>query len=428
MQTLHDSRVFPQRDSLGGEIDELVSQIRAVARDVCLGDLPELACRVTGAGMDESLSEVLMRMHTESSTNLCVCPGETGRATIVPLSRIEQEMATPFGQAIFMKRSVAHFLEATGFECTRLSHAVTIGVACGVAISREEAVRNDPVLVLEPDNGNDWAVSVQTLLLVQSSLLRSVLSENEHQRAEVSQAQRAGEALQSELSVASRKAALSERAMRAIHMIGSTLSDLRGSMSEDDGAAVDKETAAALGRIEEIVEQSHGGSEELMIIEDVSCPLLWREAELVERDLLDGHGIEIVEKMGECPLIRSDHRLLLRMLVTLLSNSRRSIVERGCQLRRVELSTESVVQSGVEGVRLTLCDAGAVLDDDASPGVFASGPEQEGVDLTAGIVRRLGGAIWGEMDDSGRGALLHIFLPMSAPEAGRSFEDAKRAA
>lgn len=428
-----DPQVNLSGASITQEIDGVLQQIRSVASDVCLGDLRCFGTRVTCVSADTRLSAALVQMSDEGSSTLCVCDCERERGTVVPLGRIEQEMATPFGQAIYRERSVAHFLETTGFECMRFSHELTVGGASLRAISRDEAERNDPVLVMEAVSQDDWVISVQMLLLVQSGLLRCVLEENEVRRAEVSEAQRAGAALQTELGIASRKAALNEYSTRSVQLIGSAFGDLRRvlgasmtGMNGDTAAAVE----ASARVVDEALHRALNAPDDLMIVEALSCSMLWREALLVEQEHLDRLGIEVVERIGACPRIMSDHRLVLRSLVSLLTNAKESIEACGSAERRIELSIESVIQSGVEGVRFSLRDTGAGIRADHLGRIFGEGfttkAHAQGFGLVdaSSTIERLGGAIWAESEGVGHGACFHVFLPLKSVEEQRSWRAA----
>lgn len=215
-----------------GHMHELVAKIRAVANEICLGDLTDLGLRTTGVDRGEPLRDALGRMHDEGRATLRVRGAGRARDLVLPMERIERALATPFGHAIFMKRPVGYLLEITGHRPEGLTHTLTISEACARALSRAPAHRGDPVLVYEPDAGDDWAISVQVLLLVQSCMLQHVLAENERQRGEMIQAYRAREAMQSELMSMSRRSGGAEDAAGVLKQVGQAVRGIDRSVGQ----------------------------------------------------------------------------------------------------------------------------------------------------------------------------------------------------
>ncbi len=375
-------------------VERLVFEVHAVARDICMGDLVEFAEECERAEPHESLGDVLNRMHESGSKILRVRGSERCRDTVIPIERIERELATPFGQAIFMKRSVGYLLEETGFECLGISHVLTIGEACASAIARDESTRNDPVLVCEPDSEHDWVMRVQTLLLVQSSFLKAVLIENERQRSEVSQALRSERETQSQLSLASRKAAMGEHSTQILTQLEATLRELDHeleSLCRSGAIGHEDRVSRVCDHALSLIEESWAQAEQTQIHERLSARSLWNEAIKFCQPEMDQIGVEAVEHHEECPSIVSDHRLLLRLLVRMIGLTIEPFRDHAGPSRAIELSTTSVIQCGVEGVRMSICCSYGI-------GSARSDFEEELGSLRS-LIEPLGGAIWIEHDE-----------------------------
>jgi signal transduction histidine kinase len=401
-------------------MQELIEQIRMVAHDVCLGDLTELGAMVTTADPVESLADVVDRIHAEGSQAVRVRLEGRERAIVVPLERIDREMATPFGQPIYLNRPIQFLVESIEYECTGFSHLLGINEACSRALARDDEHRNDLVMVHEANPDDDWAITVQTMQLVQSCVLERVLAENEKQRAEMIEANRAGAKLQSKLSVASKKATLKEHSTRTIERLGLVIKSIAEAMNESQGSGAE----FAVGSIGHSVKQAQSllasyreETSKTRIVESLQCATLWKEALMIEQDELESSDIQVVEEFEACPDIESDHQLILRPLISLITNAKQAIQSQGGENRVIRVTSKSVIQSGVEGVKLTISDTGIGICDENSEKIFEAGystTQKVGLGLHEAkmLIERLGGALWVESDGIGKGATFCVFLPL----------------
>ncbi|MEZ6165609.1 MAG: sensor histidine kinase [Phycisphaerales bacterium] len=426
---MNDTQLCNQPTTIVSEFDQLnrlVHEIRAVASDICLSDLRIFSVATTLADEDEALCCVLSRMHEDGTRVLRVQRGDHERDIIIPLECIDRQLATPFGQPVFLKRRVGYLIDSIDYEPTQFTRDLTIGEACARSIARDEATRNDPVMILESGVSDDWVISVQQLLLVQSCYLEQILEENERQRAAVIEAQRVGDALQNELGVTSRKAALAEHAIRSMHRVERALQAVSQQIGEMIAVGRDlHELDEIVRNTRSIIEESVAESSKMGVLEELSCTTLWREVlEVVRRDL-EAHGIEIAERFEACPTILCNHQLVLRALVTLMTNAIESIATHNGETRRIELSARPALQCGVEGVELSIRDSGVGIEPDEfdllfSPDFSTKAYDRgEGLHLAKNAIEGLGGAIWAESNGAGHGACLSVLLPLRAPEAGR---------
>lgn len=407
------------------ELNQLVREIRSVASDIYLSDLRVFSVATTVADEAEALGCVLSRMQEAGTRVLRVQREGHRRDTIVPMECIDRELATPFGQPVFLKRPVGYLIESIDYAPTQFMGGLTIGEACARSIAREEATRNDPVMIMESGVTDDWVISVQQLLLVQSCYLEQILEENERQRAAVIEAQRMGDALQSELGVTSRKAALAEHAMRSMHLVERALHSVSQQIGEKNGSCCDLHELDEIVRsTRSLIEESISESSKMGILEELSCTTLWREAVEVVRRELETHGIEITERFDPCPKILCNHQIVLRALVTLITNAIESIMTHGGETRRIELSARPAMNRGVEGVELSVRDSGVGIEPGEfdllfSPDFSTKAQDRgDGLHSTKIAVEGLGGAIWAESNGAGLGACLSVMLPIQAPEVG----------
>jgi signal transduction histidine kinase len=129
------------------------------------------------------------------------------------------------------------------------------------------------------------------------------------------------------------------------------------------------------------------------------------------------HGIAIARSYDETPQVEIDRHKLLQILVNLLNNAHRALVDSGSDGPK-ELRV-SIERCGEDRVRIAVADNGVGIAEDVMPRIFRHGfstkPDGHGFGLhgSANNALELGGTLSCRSEGPGRGAVFTLELPLA---------------
>jgi two-component system NtrC family sensor kinase len=180
---------------------------------------------------------------------------------------------------------------------------------------------------------------------------------------------------------------------------------MRASLSEQMRASADKMPVLESVKLPDLIQQS------LEIVPDAS-----RQRLQVETD-------ESLQKVGVVRVARTVLRLVLQNLII---NAADAVRDAGKDKGVLRVGAEIVREAGREQLHLHCEDNGVGIPNDQLERVFEKGFSTKSRETNHGIglhwcanaLLALGGRIWAASEGPGRGASLHLMLPMGARETG----------
>jgi signal transduction histidine kinase len=438
-----------------------------------VGLLLSMAEQTVEVSSEHKASLVLDRMVETNATAALVRWVDSTEVCILTRSRLERELAAPYGRPLFLDRALGFLLTHHRVDTQTLDASLLLTDACEFGLSRKPGHRQDPILVRDSD-GRHAVIPFHLLLLAQAESHRIALVELDRQRIVADEALRAREAIQVELVASSRKAGMAEIANGVLHNVGNVLNstaialgtikdrlsrsrlpgldkavallgenraDLSGFFSRERGgqladylarlaqqlaqeqAAVRSEfetLTSSVDHLQSIVraQQRHAGSS--VAAEPLTIREIVADALTMERAALTRHNIEIVEQHDPSPEIMTDRHLMLQILVNLITNAKRAIDDNPGGERRIFVHSYSRTDAGGAHAVLVVEDTGVGIPAENMSRLFSlgfttrTGGHGFGLHNSANSIQQLGGRIEASSDGAGRGARFTITLPAKA--------------
>ncbi|MBX9736476.1 MAG: hypothetical protein K2X32_06070 [Phycisphaerales bacterium] len=452
-------------------VSDLITSLRGAGRVVLtLHDMLPLAQESIEVSFSVSVGEVMDRMRAANASAVLAYDDESSQSSVqvLTLSSLEAEMATPFGQPLFLERPLGYLLQHHPLITPTLSEQTTLADACDAALSRPRSSRQDPIIA-RSDEGTLTVLPIQSLLLAQSESHRAALGE-------VEAAHRVRESLQGELVAASRKAGMAEIATGVLHNVGNVFNSVSVSLSviQDDLAATrlgGLERAASLlnqqrqslpeffasergpalidyllglsGQLaaeqkklrDELVsmassvehiktiiaaQQRHAGRS--AVKESVTAKGLCSDALAIERNALERHAVGVVQDHQDVPEFTTDRHLMLQALVNLISNAKQAIQEASPAERLITVRSYGKLTPSGRCAVIEVRDTGIGIAPSNLDRIFGlgfttrSGGHGFGLHSAANAIQQLGGAIQASSEGPGKGATFTLTIPLAQAE------------
>ncbi len=451
-------------------VASLIAALRGTGRtNLVLRDLRPLAQESIRVRVSDTVAQVIQHMRgSDATAALAYESDETDACAthMITLSALEREMATPFGQPLFLNRPLAYLLARHPLNTPTFPDTTSLADACDAALARPRVSRQDPVISRD-ESGEFTVLPIQSLLLAQLEAHRASLGE-------ITAATRARESLQNELVAASRMAGMAEIATDVLHNVGNVLNSVSVSLSiiQDDLSATrlgGLERAATLldsersnlpaffssdrgpalvdyvvglsaqlaqeqrklgGEISAIAQslehikatiaaqQRHASGAPLW--EEVTAKALCSDVLTIKFGALQRHAISVVQEHEDLPAFVTDRHLALQALINVMHNAKQSIDAAAPPIRQITLrSFAKLTPTGRHAV-ISVTDTGQGIDAANLQRVFSHGfttrPDGHGFGLhsAATSLQKLGGSITASSDGRGCGATFMISFPLEA--------------
>jgi signal transduction histidine kinase len=414
---------------------------------------------------DTRLGEVeeWLRLHPEH-VGVLVYEGATFR-NLLSRAELDRQMARPLFREVFARQPVRSVLAEWAVFPLELTDDTRIDAAIATALTREEAIRYEPLVVRAAD-GTRWLLDIQRLLHAQCSVLSDSLAEVARQRAEL-------EALQQQLVGASRRAGMAEIAGNILHNVGNVLNsvgvsaqrmgellqasrlpslaravallddhtgDLVGFLTGDERG---RRLPEFLGRLteqlsaerRELIDEAGGlrrrvehiaqviGSQKAYATGAVAAESFDLGELLIDAIVMSGLETEAgltVERAWEGTLpLHTDKHLVLQILVNLLRNAKIAVRDSVGPERRVRVAAEAHADAVDPRVCVAITDTGVGIPPENLERIFQQGfttrPDGQGLGLhnAANLAGQLGGHIHAASEGLGRGATFSVTLPLA---------------
>jgi signal transduction histidine kinase len=177
--------------------------------------------------------------------------------------------------------------------------------------------------------------------------------------------------------------------------------------------------AKGIDHIKKIVgmQQSHAGS--CGVVESVSLAEVVEDALDVAAASLDRHAVEIVREYADLPQISLDRHEVLQIMVNLIRNAKRAILDSDREERRLVLR---IARDGDARVRVGVTDTGVGISEENLTRIFSHGFTTKkdghgfGLHSAALAAKQMGGSLTVYSDGRGKGATFALDLPIEPAE------------
>lgn len=151
--------------------------------------------------------------------------------------------------------------------------------------------------------------------------------------------------------------------------------------------------------------------------EPVNAPELVDEALRINMVSLERHGVEIVREFKPCPMAYAEKHRVLQILVNLVSNAKKAVMNEGVAQRRIVFSTSPVVIDGKLFISMCVADSGIGIATEDLSRIFQHGFTRSegghgfGLHAAAIDAGRMGGKLSVDSPGIGRGATFTLTIP-----------------
>jgi two-component system, NtrC family, sensor kinase len=223
---------------------------------------------------------------------------------------------------------------------------------------------------------------------------------------------------------APRRADLEEFVQLACGELAGTVKSAR-----EDLAVMTRQTTVVQSALSE---QTRSARNEHVIEPVQLADLVGQSLEIVPDACRQRLVIDADETLRRVGVVRVARTVLRLVLQNLIINAADAVRDAGRQTGRLRLSAAVVSEGGRRQLHLACQDDGVGIPAENLQRIFEKGfstkPREtnQGIGLhwCANTINALGGRIWAASDGPGRGAVLHVLVPLAAAEAGSAAEAA----
>jgi signal transduction histidine kinase len=337
-----------------------------------------------------------------------------------------------------------------------------IGLIWGILITRKNALLHQAQAELQAANDR-----LEMRVAERTRELQNQVADKERAHTELAQAQRS-------LMLASREAGMAEVATGVLHNVGNVLNSVnvsttllhdRASKSEihtllkaaellkqrngdmvafltsdpkgklmpefiiQIAGQLQKEQADALSELEQlaknidhikdIVAMQQSYARVAGVIEKVAPASLVEDALQINLAALARHGVTVIRRFEEVPLLMADKQKVLQILINLIRNAKYALDECTRDEKRLAIT---ITRTDRECVLIRVTDNGAGILPENMTRIFSHGfttrPNGHGFGLHLGALsaREMGGSLSAASEGAGRGAAFTLILPLSPPD------------
>jgi signal transduction histidine kinase len=188
-------------------------------------------------------------------------------------------------------------------------------------------------------------------------------------------------------------------------------------MAGDEEAQLEEIEALtrSVGHIKEIVSAQQSYARGATLVEEAALSELIDDALRINLASADRYGIEVSREFDDLPRVRIDRHKFLQIMVNLISNAKRAVIDAPGPERRI---TVRLKREGETGIRVEISDNGIGIPAENLTRIFAYGftthEEGHGFGLhsAANFAVEMRGRLTAESEGSGAGATFILQLPM----------------
>jgi signal transduction histidine kinase len=191
-------------------------------------------------------------------------------------------------------------------------------------------------------------------------------------------------------------------------------------ISERDAAVAELSAVRSnVEHIKEIVAMQQGYAKRGGITDTVDVRMLVEDSLRMNEGAFSRHGVTIVRKFEDVPLVQVDKHKVLQILVNVIRNAKYACAEAAGGTKRVTVQVRAVSGS----MLLSVTDTGVGIPRENLDRIFNHGfttrPDGHGFGLhsSALAAKQLGGSLRAESAGPGQGATFTLTLPLTSPES-----------
>jgi len=170
------------------------------------------------------------------------------------------------------------------------------------------------------------------------------------------------------------------------------------------------------------MQQSYAGS--VGVMEQVSLSGLVEDALKINFQAMQRHGIEVVKKFDDVPLVYIDKHKLLQIVINLISNAKNALADAEKKYRLENKIMQISISSDKDQVFIEVKDNGIGIEANDVQHLFEYGFKKRqdghgyGLHHSAIVANELGGKITVESEGPGKGASFKVIIPLDDKSMG----------